>query len=230
MRVAHSAGIRYAPELITSPALVISPLTLMKVLSPTLIWAPLKLIFVPNYNVSTAELVMPAADLSEQISTAGTEASGTGNMKMSMNGALTIGTWDGANVEICEEVGEENMFLFGLTAQQVARCRIDGYDAVGAVKADKDLAAALDMIGSGFFSADEPDRYKPLVEMLMEGGDHYLLTADYASYMAAQERVDQTYRDPKDWTRKAVLNVARMGKFSSDRTVAEYAREIWGAL
>jgi len=190
----------------------------------------LKLVFVPNYNVSTAELVMPAADLSEQISTAGTEASGTGNMKMSMNGALTIGTWDGANVEICEEIGEENMFLFGLTAQEVARHRIDGFDAVAAAKADKELSLALEMIGSGFFSADQPDRYKPLVDMLTVGGDHYLLTADYPRYMAAQERVDQTYRDPIDWTRKAILNVARMGKFSSDRTVAEYAREIWDAL
>jgi starch phosphorylase len=190
----------------------------------------LKLVFVPNYNVSTAELVMPAADLSEQISTAGTEASGTGNMKMSMNGALTIGTWDGANVEICEEVGEDNMFLFGLTAQEVARCRIDGFDSVAAIHADKELSQALDMIGSGFFSPDQPDRYRQLVDLLTVGGDHYLLSADYPRYMAAQERVDQTYRHPDDWTRKAILNVARMGKFSSDRTVAEYAREIWDAL
>ncbi|BAE51866.1 glycogen/starch/alpha-glucan phosphorylase [Paramagnetospirillum magneticum] len=195
-----------------------------------LVGAKLKLIFVPNYNVSTAELVMPAADLSEQISTAGTEASGTGNMKMSMNGALTIGTWDGANVEICEEVGEENMFLFGLSAQDVARRRVDGYDAVAAVKADPDLTWALEMIGSGFFSPDQPDRFRPLVDILTTGGDHYLLSADFPLYMAAQERVDQTYRDPEEWTRKAILNVARMGKFSSDRTVAEYAREIWGAL
>lgn len=195
-----------------------------------LIGGKLKLVFVPNYNVSTAELVMPAADLSEQISTAGTEASGTGNMKMSMNGALTIGTWDGANVEICEEVGEENMFLFGLSAQEVARRRVDGHDAVAAVKADPDLAQALELIGNGFFSPDQPDRFSSLVDLLTKGGDHYLLTADYPLYMAAQERVDQCYRDPEDWTRKAVLNVARMGKFSSDRTVAEYAREIWGAL
>ncbi|CAA7619305.1 glycogen/starch/alpha-glucan phosphorylase [Magnetospirillum sp. SS-4] len=190
----------------------------------------LKLVFVPNYNVSTAELVMPAADLSEQISTAGTEASGTGNMKMSMNGALTIGTWDGANVEICEEVGEDNMFLFGLTAQEVARHRMDGFDATAAAHTDKDLALALDMIGSGFFSPDQPDRYRQLVDLLTVDGDHYLLTADYPLYMAAQDKVDRTYRDPDDWTRKAILNVARMGKFSSDRTVAEYAREIWNAL
>ena len=186
----------------------------------------LKVVFVPNYNVSTAELVMPAAELSEQISTAGTEASGTGNMKMSMNGALTIGTWDGANVEICEEVGEENMFLFGLTAQEVARRRMDGYDPWEAINANEDLRKALDMIGSGYFSPDQTDRFRPLVDALTNG-DHYLLTADYPLYMAAQERVDALYRDPEEWTRKAILNVARMGKFSSDRTVAEYARDIW---
>ncbi|MGE5478193.1 MAG: glycogen/starch/alpha-glucan phosphorylase [Bacteroidales bacterium] len=186
----------------------------------------LKVVFVPNYNVSTAELVMPAAELSEQISTAGTEASGTGNMKMSMNGALTIGTWDGANVEICEEVGEENMFLFGLTAQEVARRRIDGYDPSAAIGANEELKRALDMIGTGYFSPDQTDRYRSLVDLLTNG-DHYLLTADYALYLAAQERVDQLYRDPEEWTRKAILNVARMGKFSSDRTVSEYAREIW---
>ncbi|NFV80239.1 glycogen/starch/alpha-glucan phosphorylase [Magnetospirillum aberrantis] len=187
----------------------------------------LKVVFVPNYNVSTAELVMPAAELSEQISTAGTEASGTGNMKMSMNGALTIGTWDGANVEICEEVGEDNMFLFGLTAQEVARRRIDGYDPQIAINANDELKRALDMIGSGYFSPDQTDRYRSLVEALTNG-DTYLLTADYPLYIAAQERVDALYRDPDEWTRKAILNVARMGKFSSDRTVAEYARDIWG--
>ncbi|MBC7907593.1 MAG: glycogen/starch/alpha-glucan phosphorylase [Rhodospirillaceae bacterium] len=191
-----------------------------------LVGTKLKVVFVPNYNVSTAELVMPAAELSEQISTAGTEASGTGNMKMSMNGALTIGTWDGANVEICEEVGEENMFLFGLTAQDVARRRIDGYDAMAAINGNDDLKKALDMIGSGYFSPDQTDRYRSVVELLTNG-DHYLLSADYALYMAAQDRVDQLYRNPDEWNRKAILNVARMGKFSSDRTVAEYARDIW---
>jgi len=186
----------------------------------------LKVVFVPNYNVSTAELVMPAADLSEQISTAGTEASGTGNMKLSMNGALTIGTWDGANVEICEEVGEENMFLFGLTAQEVARLRVDGYNPWESINANEDLRKALDMIGSGYFSPDQPDRFRPLVDSLTNG-DYYLLTADYPLYIAAQDRVDALYRDPEEWSRKAILNVARMGKFSSDRTVAEYARDIW---
>lgn len=146
---------------------------------------------------------MPAADLSEQISTAGTEASGTGNMKMSMNGALTIGTWDGANVEICEEVGEENMFLFGLTAQDVARRRIDGYDPWPAINGNEELKKALEMIGTGYFSPDQPDRFRPVVDLLT-GGDHYLLTADYPLYLAAQNRVDQLYRDRDEWTRKAV--------------------------
>jgi starch phosphorylase len=186
----------------------------------------LRVAYIPDYRVSLMEKICPAADLSEQISTAGTEASGTGNMKMSMNGALTIGTWDGANVEICEEVGEENMFLFGLTAQDVARRRIDGYDPGPAIAGNDELRKALELIGGGYFSPDQPDRFRPVVELLTSG-DHYLLTADYPLYMAAQERVDQLYRNPDEWTRKAILNVARMGKFSSDRTVAEYAREIW---
>ncbi len=192
-----------------------------------LVGPKLKVVFVPNYNVSTAELVMPAADLSEQISTAGTEASGTGNMKMSMNGALTIGTWDGANVEICEEVGEENMFLFGLTAAEVARIRVDGYDPWEAINASEDLRKALELMGNGYFSPDQPDRFKPLVDLLTSGGDFYLLTADFPRYLAAQDKVDALYRDPDEWTRRAILNVARMGKFSSDRTVQEYADEIW---
>ncbi len=186
----------------------------------------LKVVFIPNYNVSTAELVMPAAELSEQISTAGTEASGTGNMKMSMNGALTIGTWDGANVEICEEVGQENMFLFGLTAQEVARLRLDGYDPARMIDAQDELRKALDLIGSGYFSPDQPDRFQAIIDSL-RGVDYYLLAADFASYLATQEQVDHLYADQDEWNRKAILNVARMGKFSSDRTVAEYAAEIW---
>ncbi|MDR3437752.1 glycogen/starch/alpha-glucan phosphorylase [Telmatospirillum sp.] len=187
----------------------------------------LKVVFVPNYNVSTAELIIPGANLSEQISTAGTEASGTGNMKLALNGALTIGTWDGANVEICEEVGEENMFLFGLTAQEVARIRRDGWDNGAAIAGNTELAQVLDMIRSGYFSPEQHDRFLPIIDSLTVGGDHYLLTADYEAYIATQERVDRLYLDPEEWTRKAILNVARMGKFSSDRTVTEYGAEIW---
>ena len=188
----------------------------------------LKLVFVPNYNVSTAEMIIPAADLSQQISTAGTEASGTGNMKLALNGALTIGTWDGANVEICEEVGADNMFLFGLTAQEVARERRAGWDSQAAIAANPELAQVLEMIASGYFSPEQCDRYQPVVDGLVLGGDPYLLTADYPAYVATQERVDLLYRQPEEWTRRAILNVARMGKFSSDRTVAEYGAEIWG--
>jgi starch phosphorylase len=192
-----------------------------------LVGGRLKVVFVPNYNVSTAELIIPGANLSEQISTAGTEASGTGNMKLALNGALTIGTWDGANVEICEEVGEENMFLFGLTAQEVTRIRRDGWDSSAAIAANPELAQVLEMIGTGYFSPEQHDRFRPIIDALTCGGDHYLLTADYDAYVATQERVDRLYLDQEEWTRKAILNVARMGKFSSDRTVAEYGRDIW---
>jgi len=187
----------------------------------------LKVVFVPNYNVSTAELIIPGANLSEQISTAGTEASGTGNMKLAMNGALTIGTWDGANVEICEEVGEENMFLFGLTAQEVAKVKRDGFDPWAAIAANPELSQVLDMIGGGYFSPGDADRFRPVVDSLTHGGDNYLLTADYPAYIATQEKVDKLFQSPDEWTRRAILNVARMGKFSSDRTVQEYADEIW---
>ncbi|MBF0306534.1 MAG: glycogen/starch/alpha-glucan phosphorylase [Alphaproteobacteria bacterium] len=187
----------------------------------------LKLVFVPNYNVSTAEMIIPGANLSEQISTAGTEASGTGNMKLALNGALTIGTWDGANVEICEEVGEENMFLFGLTAHEVARLRRDGFDARKALDDNPDLRQVLEMIGGGYFSPDQPDRFRPIVDTLTVAGDYYLLTADYADYCATHLRADEMFRQPDEWNRRAILNVARMGKFSSDRTVREYAEDIW---
>ena len=187
----------------------------------------LKVAFIPNYNVSNAERIVPAADLSEQISTAGTEASGTGNMKLSLNGALTIGTLDGANIEIMEEVGEENFFIFGMTTEEVKDLRSKGYNPWEYYNSDPELKQVLDMIGSGFFSPDEPQRFQPIVDALLRYGDHYLLLADYASYIACQDRVSNLYNKPDEWARKAILNVAGMGKFSSDRTIAQYAEKIW---
>ncbi len=187
----------------------------------------LKVVFYPNYDVSTAEKIFPASELSEQISTAGTEASGTGNMKMALNGALTIGTLDGANIEICEEVGDENIFIFGLTTPEVADLRARGYNPWDYYNGNAELRQALDMIGNGFFSVEESDRYRSLFDNLTKNGDHYLLLADYASYIAAQDRVSALYQDQEEWTRRAILNVANMGKFSSDRTIQEYADKVW---
>ena len=187
----------------------------------------LKVVFMPNYNVSTAEDIIPAADLSEQISTAGTEASGTGNMKLALNGALTIGTLDGATIEIRDEVGQDNIFIFGLTAEEVGRLRAGGYRPLDVYHAQPELKQALDMIGSGYFSPDEPERFRPVVDALLQHGDQYLVLADYASYIACQRDVDATYRDQDRWVRTAILNVACMGKFSSDRTVLQYAEQIW---
>ncbi len=189
----------------------------------------LKLVFVPNYGVSVAENIIPAADLSEQISTAGTEASGTGNMKLALNGALTIGTLDGANVEIRSEVGEDNIFIFGLTTEEVAKLRASGYRPADYYLANDDLRQAIDMIARGYFSPEEPDRFKAIVDNLLADGDHYLLLADYASYVACQKEVEAAYRDQQQWLRKVILNVANMGKFSSDRTIREYAEQIWQA-
>jgi starch phosphorylase len=187
----------------------------------------LKLVFLPNYNVSNAEKAIPACDLSEQISTAGTEASGTGNMKFALNGALTIGTLDGANIEMREEVGEENIFIFGLTAEEVAEVRAQGYDPWYYHNNDPELRQVLEMIASGYFSPDAPHRFRPIVDALTGGGDHYLLLADYRAYIECQERVDALYKDHEAWSRKAILNVAGMGKFSSDRSITEYAEKIW---
>jgi starch phosphorylase len=189
----------------------------------------LKVAFLPNYDVSSASEIIPAADLSQQISTAGTEASGTGNMKLALNGALTIGTLDGANVEMMEEVGAKNIFIFGLTAEEVASTKNKGYDPWSHYHGNSELKWALDMIASGYFSPEQADRFQPIFNNLTRGGDHYLLLADYNAYIAAQERVDALYRHPAHWTRCAILNVAGMGKFSSDRTIAEYAEKIWGA-
>jgi glycogen phosphorylase len=187
----------------------------------------LKVVFIPNYGVSVAETIMPAADLSQQISTAGTEASGTGNMKLALNGALTIGTDDGANIEIREQVGDENIFIFGLTTAEVEARRAEGYQPLRLAEDNPRLKAVLDAIAGGRFSADEPGRYRPLIDSLLWGGDRYLLLADFEAYCEAQSRVDALYRDPEAWAAKAVLNVAGMGLFSSDRTIAEYAREVW---
>jgi starch phosphorylase len=187
----------------------------------------LKLVFYPNYDVSNAERIVPAADLSEQISTAGTEASGTGNMKLALNGALTIGTLDGANVEIREEVGAENFFLFGMSVEEVANLDRQGYNPQSYYNKNLELKKALDMIANGYFCPDEPKRYQEVVDALLKHGDHYMLLADYASYVACQEKVSELYRDQKEWTKRAILNVAGMGKFSSDRTIREYAERIW---
>ena len=188
----------------------------------------LSVVFLPNYGVSLAERIIPAADLSEQISLAGTEASGTGNMKLSLNGALTIGTLDGANVEIRSEVGAENFFLFGLTAQQAAEKRRAGYDPRQVLAADPRLSQVIETIWNGSLSPEEPDAFKPIARSLLDGGDPFMLLADFAAYAECQERVSAAYRDQESWTRMSILNVARMGRFSSDRTVKEYADEIWG--
>ena len=187
----------------------------------------LKVVFIPDYRVSVAEVVIPAADLSEQISTAGTEASGTGNMKFALNGALTIGTLDGANIEIREAVGSDNIFIFGHTTEEVASIKRGGYDPMRHYEENAALRQVLEQIHAGHFSPDDKDRYRPLVESLLRHGDTYLLLADYASYVASQERVDAVYRQPELWAEKAILNVAGMGPFSSDRTIREYAEQIW---
>jgi starch phosphorylase len=184
--------------------------------------------FLRNYRVSLAERIFPASDVSEQISTAGKEASGTGNMKFAMNGALTIGTLDGANVEIREEVGPENFFLFGLTVEGVAALRKRGYDPWEWYRNDRRIKGVLDAISSGVFSPGEPGLFRPIIDALLNGGDPYLVLADYAAYCACQEDVEKAYRDPERWARMAILNVARTGKFSSDRSIQQYADEIWG--
>ncbi len=188
----------------------------------------LKVVFLPNYNVSLAEIIMPAADLSEQISTAGMEASGTGNMKMALNGALTVGTLDGANVEMRDMVGDDNIFIFGLTATEVEAARAKGIDSTEYIAASPILREALDEIGSGVFSTDDAARYRGLVDMLTHH-DYFMICADFDAYWAAQMKIDEAWRDRKRWMRSSILNTANVGWFSSDRTIAEYAKEIWNA-
>jgi len=185
----------------------------------------LEVIFVPNFGVSLAQLIMPAAELSEQISTAGYEASGTGNMKFALNGALTIGTYDGANIEIREEVGEDNFFLFGLSAEEIFQARAN-YDPRKFIEQNSELSQVMNQLSHGYFSPENPGLFQPIVDSIMSG-DRYCILADYKSYVECQEKVSQVYHDREKWTTMSILNVARSGKFSSDRAIKEYADNIW---
>ncbi len=184
--------------------------------------------FLPNYSVSLAQQIIPACDLSEQISTAGMEASGTGNMKFALNGALTIGTYDGANIEILEEVGAENFFLFGLRVEEVMANRRGGYNPRAVYETTPELRRAIDMIAGGFFSPEDPGLFAPIVHSLLDGGDYFMVLADFADYVRAQNEASRVFADPHKWARRSIMNTAGMAKFSSDRAVMEYAREIWG--
>ena len=195
--------------------------------SDTRINGKLKVAFLPNYRVSLAEKIIPAADLSEQISTAGKEASGTGNMKLALNGALTIGTLDGANVEIGAEVGDDNIFIFGLTVNEVEARRAAGYHPVEIYRADEELRTVVDWLGSDYFSPGEHEAFALTHDSLLRGGDPFMVLADFRAYSDAHLRVDAAYRDPAKWAKMAILNTARVGKFSSDRTIREYAEDIW---
>ena len=187
----------------------------------------LKCVFLPDYDVSLAQLIMPAADLSEQISTAGMEASGTGNMKLALNGALTIGTLDGANLEIRDSVGAENIFIFGMDADEASTLRTNGYRPREFVAANPELAKTLELIRSGAFARGDNESARHVVDRLTADGEPFLVLADFKAYCEAQDRVDALYRQPEEWSRRAVLNTVGMGPFSSDRSVREYADKIW---
>jgi starch phosphorylase len=186
----------------------------------------LKVVFLPDFNVKSGQRVYPAADLSEQISTAGKEASGTGNMKFALNGALTIGTLDGANVEIRDAVGAENFFLFGLTAAEVERTKSQGYRPSSHYESNAELREVIDLLDRGVFSHGDREVFRPLIESLLTRDD-YMLLADYQPYVECQQRVAEAYRDQTSWTRMSILNTARTGRFSSDRSIRDYCRDIW---
>jgi starch phosphorylase len=187
----------------------------------------LKVLFIPNYSVTQAENIIPAADLSDQISTAGMEASGTGNMKLALNGALTVGTLDGANVEIMQEVGEENIFIFGLKSDEVQSLKQAGTNPRKIYLQNPELKTVLDMIQQGYFSPTQVNLFHPILENFLDHGDHYMVLADFQSFCDIQEKINEAFQDSDAWARKSIINVAKMGKFSSDRSISEYAKDIW---
>ena len=187
----------------------------------------IKVVFWPNYGVSAAEKIIPATDVSEQISTAGKEASGTGNMKFALNGALTVGTLDGANVEIRDEVGEENIFIFGHTVDGIQKLRDEGYDPISYYEEDIELKAVVDWLSSDYFSSNEGAVLVDLAKSLLEWGDPYFVLADYRAYVETQEKINLAYGEKQNWAKMAISNVAGSGKFSSDRTIGQYAQDIW---
>ena len=187
----------------------------------------IKIIFLPNYNVSIAEKIIPAADISEQISTAGFEASGTGNMKLSLNGALTVGTWDGANIEIAEHVGEENIFIFGKRTEDLKKMKAEGYNPWRYINSSEDLKLVLESIRENIFDKDNPDLFKDLYHELTDAGDFYFYLADYKDYIECNKDVDKLYQNKLEWTKKSLLNIARMGWFTSDRSINDYNENIW---